>query len=128
MHERISDYLIGPLPLSNATKLRPITEIYHAPIPLNARTTFNYAILAEAIGRLVSPLDDILHDLFNISTADRTLTLSAVMPLSYDGSWRRAWAQLKRERPGHWLHAVDFHFLVGFSRWPRRSLLTTRWT
>lgn len=113
--ERVVDYLVGPLPLSSKTTIRPLTEIYHAPVPLNARTTFNYGVLVEMIGRLLMPFDDIVKDLFNVSVADQSLGVSAVMPLSYDGSWRRAWAQLKRSVPGAWLHPLDFNFLVEMS-------------
>lgn len=109
--DQIVDYLLGPLPFSEETAIEPL-KIYHAPVPLNARTTFNYASLTRLMGRLLVPLDDITRDLFNVSAIDRTLTISAQMPLSYDGSWRRTWVQLKRAGPGSWIHPVDFYFLV----------------
>jgi primary-amine oxidase len=111
-HNVIRDYLVGPLPLSARTTIRQLTEIYSAPVPLNARTTFNFPVLAQLVGRLMTPIDDITRDLFNVSVLDRSLTISAQMPLSYDGGWRRTWVQLKRNVPGSWIHPIDFYYLV----------------
>lgn len=106
------DYLVGPLPLSRKTTIREHTEIYHAPVPLNARSTFNIPVLIEVVMRIMSPLDDITKDLFNVTVADRTLTISAEMPLSYDGSWRRTWVQVKRNLPGKWIRPCDMYYLA----------------
>lgn len=60
------------------------------------------------------PLDDITKDLFNVTAADGTLTVSAEMPLSYDGSWRRTWVQLKRNLPGKWIRPCDLYYLASY--------------
>lgn len=106
------DYLVGPLPLSRKTTIRENTEIYHATVPLNARSTFNFAVLTQVVDRIMRPLDDITKDLFNVTAADGTLTVSAEMPLSYDGSWRRTWVQLKRNLPGKWIRPCDLYYLA----------------
>ncbi|KAL7423655.1 hypothetical protein Q5752_001236 [Cryptotrichosporon argae] len=107
----IVDYLVGPLPISNETTLRPLSENYHNRIPLNARTTFNYVLLSELLLELLAPLDPVTSDLFNVSVSDGTVTAAGQAPMSYDGTWRRTWVQLKRDTPGAWLHAFDMYFL-----------------
>ena len=114
--EVVIDYLVGPLPLGPHTTIRELNEIYSAPVPLNARTTFNFTRLGAMVVRFMTPIDDITRDLYNISVMDRSLTISAQMPVSYDGSWRRTWVQLKRNFPGSFLHSVDFYYLVSCKR------------
>lgn len=111
--EDIGDYLIGPLPPSDLTSIRPLTEIYHNPIPLNARSTFNWTTIKTEVSRLVKPFDDIMQDLFEGSVLDGTLSLAGHSPMSYDGSWRRMWLQAKRTVPGSWLQGLDFFIKVG---------------
>ncbi|KAL1411966.1 hypothetical protein Q8F55_002959 [Vanrija albida] len=113
--EKVVDYLVGPLPLSPHTRIVPNTAIYHAGVPLNARSTFKFPVLTEMITRIMSPIDDITRTLFNMSAFDGSLTISAQMPLSYDGAWRRTWIQLKHNAPGSWIRSVDFYALVDMS-------------
>jgi hypothetical protein len=114
---RINNYLIGPLPLSDATVISPMTEMYHHPgIPLNARSTFNWTQLQIHVTRIIGPLEPIFIDLFNGSFTNGTLLPAGVGPMSYDGEWRRTWIQLRRNVPGAWLVPVDFYVYVGHSR------------
>ena len=115
--EVVKDYLIGPLPISESTIIRPLAEIYHNPVPLNARSVFNWTTIRQSTGHLMAPFDDIIRDLFNGSVLDGTLVPAGTAPMSYDGSWARAWLQLRRNTPGNWLNNVDF-----FMRVSRRAL------
>ncbi|RXK35243.1 hypothetical protein M231_07497 [Tremella mesenterica] len=111
--ETIRDYLIGPLPISNETIMKNIT--YLNPIPLNARNTFNWTILAEYGMKLLLPLEPVFNDLFNASLVNQTILPAATGPMSYDGKWRRSWVQMRYNVAGSWLHAVDFQFYVDLS-------------
>lgn len=127
--EKVVDYLVGPLPLSERTTIVPNTyvrgvhyhadpersAIYHAGVPLNGRSTFNFPVLKDVIARIMDPIDDITRDVFNMSASDGSLTISAQMPVSYDGAWRRTWIQLKHNVPGSWIRSVDFYMLVDMS-------------
>ena len=116
--EVIMDYLIGPLPLSPATTIRPLTEIYHNPMPLNARSNFNWTRIRNDIGHLTEPIDEVLRDLFNGSVKDGSLSAAGHAPSSYDGTWRRMWLQLRRTRPGSFLQGLDFHIRVSETEFP----------
>ncbi|WVQ70156.1 uncharacterized protein L199_008381 [Kwoniella botswanensis] len=112
--EQIVDYLIGPLPLSSETSMRPLTEIYHRPeIPYNAHGfNPNSTTMGLLLGSTFGPMSDITMDLFGgISKghANDTLIGSATAPMSYDGSWRKAWVGLKLNVPGHYLFPVDLY-------------------
>ena len=112
---RIGNFLIGPLPLSEKTTISPLTDIYHNPdIPLNARSTFNWTQLHVQVSRIIDPLEPIFIDLFNGSFTNGTLVPAGVGPMSYDGEWRRSWIQLRRNVPGAWLVPVDFYVYVGW--------------
>ncbi|KAK4686906.1 hypothetical protein P7C73_g3209, partial [Tremellales sp. Uapishka_1] len=115
VQELIADYLVGPLPISELTTIRPIKENYHNDVPLNARCTFNWAVIGQFMKQVFEPMDDITRDLFNGSVFDNTLVGAGTAPMSYDGSWRRSWLQLRRNVPGSWLHGVDFYVYVDFS-------------
>ena len=84
--EAITDYLIGPLPISDKTTFRPLKELYHHPIPLNAKMFFNWTTLKETTERLMKPLDEVTMDLFNGSVIDGTLMAASHAPSSYDGT------------------------------------------
>lgn len=51
--------------------------------------------------------------MFNGSISDGTLAAASHAPVSYDGSWRRVWLQLRRSGPGSFLLALDFFVRVG---------------
>jgi primary-amine oxidase len=108
----ISDYLIGPLPISSKTSFRPLSEIYHNPIPLNARATFNWTVLGMYVKEHVGPMDIVLADLFGGSVMNETILPAGVAPMSYDGTWRRTWLQLRRMMPGNWIRPLDFFIYV----------------
>ncbi len=110
--EIITDYLIGPLPISNLTNIRPLSEIYHNPIPLNGRNVFNWTAIRVNMYHFMEPIDDITRDLFNGSVLDDTLSAAGHAPMSYDGSWTRSWIQLRRNTPGSWLTGIDFFMRV----------------
>lgn len=110
------DYLIGPLPISHQTSIRPLSEHYHNPVPLNARSTFNWTVIAQFASKLLEPLNEATLDLFNGSVSENTLIAAGQGPMSYDGSWRRSWLQLRRNVPGSWLHGLDFYLYVSNPR------------
>ena len=109
--EVIQDYLVGPLPPSPETRMTNIT--YHnGPIPLNARNTFNWTLLADYAGRMLYPLEPVFADLFGATLTNGTLMPAGAGPMSYDGAWRRTWVQMRHHVPGSWLHGLDFYIYV----------------
>ncbi|KAK8847701.1 hypothetical protein IAR55_005560 [Kwoniella newhampshirensis] len=112
--EQIVDYLVGPLPISERTTLRPLTEIYHRPeIPYNAHSFLpNMSTFGFLISSTFAPLAEVTQDLFGgvaIGQANDTLIAAGTAPFSYDGEWRRMWAGLKLNVPGHYLMPVDLY-------------------
>lgn len=115
--ERIVDYLIGPLPISHHTTLRPLTENYHIdPIPLNSHATFNWTRLGMDFVRMIQPIDPIMRDLFNASVMDGAgeggIVPAGVAPMGWDGSWRKLWVQFKRGGAGQWIRPLDLFVYV----------------
>lgn len=112
-NDTIVDYLIGPLPISPRTTVRPWTETYHTfPIPLNAHATFNWTRLGQQFGHAFAPLDPVTRDLFDGSVLDGSLAVAGVAPMGYDGSFRRSWVQLRRNGAGSWLRPLDLFVYV----------------
>ncbi|WVQ80316.1 hypothetical protein IAT38_002421 [Cryptococcus sp. DSM 104549] len=112
--EEIVDYLIGPLPISESTTMRPLREIYHSPdIPYNAHGFLpNSTTMGHLVGSTFGPLADITSDLFGgvaLGLANDSLIGAGNAPMSYDGSWRRMWVGLKLNVPGHYLFPVDLY-------------------
>lgn len=62
----IQDYLIGPLPISNATRLAPLRDIYHVDkIPFHGRGFAGQMLeFREFIQGVMAPLEDASMDLF----------------------------------------------------------------
>ncbi|ORY26996.1 amine oxidase catalytic domain-containing protein [Naematelia encephala] len=112
--EEIIDYLIGPLPLSEKTTMRPLTEIYHRPdIPYNAHGfNPNGTAMGLLLAKTFGPLADVTMDLFGgvaRGLANDTIIGGGNAPLSYDGTWRRMWMGLKLNVPGHYLFPLDIY-------------------
>jgi primary-amine oxidase len=58
----VKDYLVGPLPISRATRMRELTEIYHSQdIPFNARGVAQLEELSIVLAKLMAPLADVLQ-------------------------------------------------------------------
>lgn len=72
----------------------------------------NFTAIGQAMQMLLGPLEEATMDLFNGSIKDKTLLAAGVGPLSYDGSWRRSWLELRRNLPGFWLRPVDMYIYV----------------
>ncbi|KAJ9102657.1 hypothetical protein QFC19_004766 [Naganishia cerealis] len=107
----IRDYLVGPLPLSNATILRRLTEIYtHPDIPYNARLFARQDMVefGSFLKATLSTMEPLLKDLFGTSD----LVMGGQAPMSYDGSWRRCWSPLRFNVPGIYLHPIDLQFYI----------------
>ncbi|WWD21794.1 hypothetical protein CI109_106282 [Kwoniella shandongensis] len=118
--EQIVDYLIGPLPLSEYTTIRPLTEIYHRPdIPYNAHAfNPNMTAFGLLIAKHFGPMAEVTQDLFGgvaLGMENDTLIGSGTAPFSYDGEWRRVWVGLKKNVPGHFLHPVDLYVYFDLS-------------
>ncbi|KAI0659027.1 amine oxidase catalytic domain-containing protein [Cubamyces menziesii] len=115
----VMDYLVGPLPVGEKTKMRALTEIYHRPsIPYNARGFTTLGELTPLLAQLMPPLADVTEDLFGGSARglpNDTLVGAIMAPLSFDGSFRRGWVSWRRNTPGPWLHPVNFFQYVDFS-------------
>lgn len=121
----IGTYLLGPLPttLSSLTleaaglALEPLKHIYHQPVvPYTARMpSLNQDLHVKFVQDMLGPLNDATLDLFGgtaipgISGSEPDLLLGWTTPLSYDGSWRRVWMQLRKNGPGSFLRALDMY-------------------
>ncbi|TCD63339.1 hypothetical protein EIP91_005658 [Steccherinum ochraceum] len=104
----ISDYLVGPLPISRRTSMTPLTDIYQRDtIPYNARgfTGMPFAELLPLAEQILTPLKDVIKDLFG----SHTLEAGATGPFSFDGEFRRVWVNWKRSGPGNWIQPVGFY-------------------
>ncbi|KAI5825435.1 amine oxidase catalytic domain-containing protein [Schizophyllum commune Tattone D] len=112
-------YLLGPLPISEETSMRELTEIYHRPdVPFNARGYLTGNELPELLGRITPPLADAMLELFNGTangSPNDTLVASGSGPFSFDGEFRRMWISWRRNAPGPWLHPIGFWQYVDMS-------------
>ncbi|KAL0070216.1 hypothetical protein AAF712_002706 [Marasmius tenuissimus] len=121
----VKDYLVGPLPIGNETKMEELTSIYHRDIPYNARGFVNLLDLEKAWKAVPAALKDAIEDLFDATmrgTETDTLITVGGGPYSFDGSFRRVWVTFKRNVPGSWLHAIGFYLYLDVggtdsSRW-----------
>lgn len=121
----IGEYILGPLPtpLSSITleSANPVLErsnkIYHrADIPYTARMyPSNFSLHSEFIAKLLGPIEDAIEDLLGgkvipeNSSVEADLLVGLTTPLSYDGSWRRGWLQLRKNGPGSFLKPLDVY-------------------
>ncbi|TRM67429.1 copper amine oxidase [Schizophyllum amplum] len=111
-------YLVGPLPTSEETTMRELTEIYHRDIPFNARSYITGDELPQMLGKVIPPLADAMQELFNGSARglpNDTFVASGSAPFSYDGEFRRMWISWRRNAPGPWLHPIGFWQYVDMS-------------
>ncbi|KAH9832077.1 amine oxidase catalytic domain-containing protein [Rhodofomes roseus] len=112
----VQDYLVGPLPVSGATGIRPLTEVYHRPeIPYNARGYTTLAELQPILIDVMPKMAEATQELFGgvaLGLANDTLVGGAVGPLSFDGSFRRGWINWRRNVAGPYLHPVGFFLYV----------------
>lgn len=76
--------------------------------------------------KLMEPLNEATLDLFNGTVSDKTLIAAGQGPMSYDGTWRRSWLQLRRNVPGSWLHGLDFYVYVSSATGERHLPATTK--
>ncbi|KAK1234331.1 hypothetical protein PQX77_002470 [Marasmius sp. AFHP31] len=111
----VKDYLVGPLPVGNETKMEELTSIYHRDIPYNARGFVNLLDLEKAWKAVPAALRDAMEDLFDATVrgteADTLITVGGG-PYSFDGSFRRVWVTFKKNVPGSWLHAIGFYLYL----------------
>ncbi|KAG0703836.1 copper amine oxidase [Suillus ampliporus] len=142
----IRDYLVGPLPVTLATEMTHLTEIYHTEtLPYNARgydaLDWN---LPEIYTKIAAPLMDAykashFHRLarlvFLISFQELlgglpndTLVSLGSGPFSFDGSFRRFWLNWQRDTPGFWLHPLNLWQYIDVSgtdpsKWDQRKIV-----
>ncbi|KAF9477828.1 amine oxidase catalytic domain-containing protein [Pholiota conissans] len=109
----VKDYLVGPLPIGSATKMRPLTEIYHrADIPFNARGLSTIGEMTLVLAQQMAPISDILQELFGATARglpNDTLVAGMSGPFSFDGSFRRLWMTWRRNHAGSYLLPVNFY-------------------
>ncbi|KAF8187204.1 copper amine oxidase [Pholiota molesta] len=109
----VKDYLVGPLPISRATRMRELTEIYHTQnIPFNARGVAQLEELSIVLAKLMEPMADVLQELFGATArglANDTLVAGMSGPFSFDGSFRRLWMTWRRNYAGSYLLPVNFY-------------------
>ncbi|KZV64877.1 amine oxidase catalytic domain-containing protein [Peniophora sp. CONT] len=118
----IRDYLVGPLPISANTSVVPLTDHSHLPgdeIPFNARGFLGVGELRPLLEQICTPeFAVVTQDLLGgIALGHDNDTLMAGMnaPMSFDGTFRRAWLSWKRNVPAPWLHPVAFWQYVDIS-------------
>ncbi|TFK32677.1 amine oxidase catalytic domain-containing protein [Crucibulum laeve] len=115
----IKDYLVGPMPVSSKTTMRPLTEIYHRDeIPFNAYGFASISELQHFLAQLVEPLGDAMEELFGASARglpNDTLIAGSSAPFSFDGSFRRMWVTWRHNKPGPYLLPVGFYQYVDIS-------------
>ncbi|KAG2012930.1 copper amine oxidase [Coprinopsis cinerea AmutBmut pab1-1] len=112
----VGNFLVGPLPISEATGIRPLTEIYHNyEVPFNARALVDLEMVEERdyfMKAAAPPLAEAVKDLFGgefLGNANDTLLAGPSGPKSYDGSWRKAWYTWRWNVPGSFLHPINFY-------------------
>ncbi|KAF8176144.1 amine oxidase catalytic domain-containing protein [Mycena galopus ATCC 62051] len=137
-------YLLGPLPSviskltlgATAVELKPLKHIYTSPdVPYTARMwALNGTYPETFLRELMTPLHNATQDLLGgvvwrqsiggerNAILEPELLFGIATPLSYDGSFRRMWIQLKRNAPGSFLMALDMYFYVDFT-----SMDPTEW-
>ena len=129
----VQDYLVGPIPVSEKTTMRKLTEVYHRdPIPYSARgfTTLNE--FAPLLLRIMQPLAGATEvcialrivcvlltckwqDLFGgvvRGLPNDTIVGGMSAPFSFDGSFRRGWISWRRNVAGTWLHPINFFMYI----------------
>ncbi|KAH9914348.1 amine oxidase catalytic domain-containing protein [Fomitopsis serialis] len=113
---KVQDYLVGPLPVSSETGMRPLTEVYHRPeVPYNARGYTTLAEIQPILIDVMPKMAEATQELFGgvaLGLANDTLVGGATGPLSFDGSFRRGWINWRRNVPGLYLHPVGFFLYV----------------
>ncbi|KAJ7081806.1 amine oxidase catalytic domain-containing protein [Mycena belliarum] len=132
----IRQYLLGPLPDTISTlslaaaplELQPLKHIYTNPdVPYNARLwPQNNTHFEKFMLKLMAPLHNATQDLLG-GTVETPASLHLAMdnnadfvfagttPVSYDGTFRRMWVQLKKNTAGSYLKALDMYFYVEIS-------------
>ncbi|KAJ7683677.1 amine oxidase catalytic domain-containing protein [Mycena rosella] len=134
----IGQYLLGPLPDTISTlslsaavlELQPLKHIYTNPdVPYNARLwAQNGTHFEEFMFKLMDPLHNATQELLGGVVTGRRgpqppgsthlaadapdLVFGGSTPFSYDGSFRRMWVQLKKNKSGSYLKALDMYFYV----------------
>ncbi|KAF9266154.1 hypothetical protein L218DRAFT_98135 [Marasmius fiardii PR-910] len=115
----IKNYLVGPLPVSERTRIEELSDIYHRDIPYTARVSIDGAEAFDGWKYLPRDVLDALEDLFNASiTGDPkrdTLTTEGNSPVTFDGSFRRIWFSWYKNSPALYLLPLNFYHYVDVS-------------
>ncbi|KAG1806446.1 amine oxidase catalytic domain-containing protein [Suillus plorans] len=112
----IRDYLVGPLPVTPATEMTHLANIYHTEtLPYNARgydaLDWN---LPEIHTKIAAPLMDAYKELLG-GLPNGTIVAGGAGPFGFDGSFRRFWLNWQRDTPGFWLHPLNLWQYVDVS-------------
>ncbi|KAG2357950.1 copper amine oxidase [Suillus spraguei] len=127
----IRDYLVGPLPVTLATEITHLTEIYHTEtLPYNARgyDSLDWN-LPEINTKIAAPLMDAYKASHHLAylvfltlsqellggLPNETIVAGGAGPFSFDGSFRRFWLNWQRDTPGFWLHPLNLWQYVDVS-------------
>lgn len=89
----VMDYLVGPLPVSEKTSMRKLTEIYHRDsIPFNARGYTTMGELSPLLTMIMPPLSEVTE--VSGPNANRDLPYASTLTTMVSGSLRRfrAWS------------------------------------
>ncbi|KAJ3512039.1 hypothetical protein NLJ89_g3755 [Agrocybe chaxingu] len=115
----IKDYLVGPLPITSRTTIRPLVEIYHREdIPFNARGLSQLNELPEFLAKAVAPIASAMEELFGGSIRGQnndTLVAGMSGPFSFDGQFRRLWMTWRRNTAGSFILPVNFYQYIDVS-------------
>ncbi|KAG1845992.1 carbohydrate phosphorylase-domain-containing protein [Suillus tomentosus] len=109
----IRDYLVGPLPVTPATEVTHLANIYHTEtLSYNARgLDWN---LPEIHTKIAAPLMDAYKELLG-GLPNGTIVAGGAGPFGFDGSFRRFWLNWQRDTPGFWLHPLNLWQYVDVS-------------
>jgi len=111
----IRDYLVGPLPTNEKTRLRPLEDIYHNEIKFNARgVNVKDWNLGNFIKKVTEPIKEAMQVLLG-GTPNDGIVPAGSGPFSFDGSFRRMWMGWKRDTSGFFMHPLNFFQYVDFS-------------
>ncbi|KAH7926787.1 amine oxidase catalytic domain-containing protein [Leucogyrophana mollusca] len=116
----VKDYLVGPLPISSTTRMKPLTDIYHTEdIPFNARgfDARDWTV-PQFFSKMAAPLAEAFKDLLGGIVAglpNDTLITGGSGPFSFDGSFRRLWIGWRRNTPGFFLHPLNLYQYIDVS-------------
>ncbi|KAL0565726.1 hypothetical protein V5O48_016298 [Marasmius crinis-equi] len=114
----VKDYIVGPLPISSSRKTRmyPLTDIYHAKVPYNARRMSLEAMDEEIMRNLLTPeMLSAIEAISGLANSNATFGIAPTTPMSFDGSFRRHWISFTQQVAGWTIRPVALYAYIDMS-------------